>query len=786
MSFLKSKLKIGVFMGGRSIEHEVSFNSARTICDHIDSTIYEAIPIYQSRNGDLYILPWSFLHRGKTSDFAGRLESEAKKISWDDLKSLVDFIYLSVHGRYAEDGTLQGMLEVLQIPYLGSGLFTSSLTMDKEKQGKLLALHGIDVPREFSLKAQEIKELINLSEAEREKILLQKLSDSKINLPVVVKPVSEGSSLGVDVVFKKEQLWNAIINAAGCDASRIQTVLVEEKLEGMEFVCIHIEKYEEDSFALTKDFDVKDFHKKSNNKKSWMALPITEIVPQKDTHFFDYKQKYMPGVAIKVTPARCSAEDTKRIQDICLQASEISGFSTLSRIDGFLTKDGRVVLLDANTITGTGPATFLFDQAAEIGMSHTKLINHLIKVSLKEYGISQNLLLSNFGENKNMSENISKIKVAVLLGGNTNERETALESGRNVCYKLSPHKYEVIPVFVNDNMELFKLSQQLLVKNSTKIISELVTKDIQIKWADLPKIADFVFIGLHGGNGENGAVQGALEMLNLPYNGSGVFASSLCMDKFKTNNFLRESGFDVPESFLLHKSDWLALKSKNEKENLLKNKFQSKFDFPVILKPHDDGCSVYVQKLKNFEQLVESLDNYFESTEKNIAMIEQCVFATELTCGVIGNDEPMALVPSQPIVVGDILSMEEKFLPGAGENQTPANIPQVAIEKVREVMASAYKAIGCKGYARIDCFYQDAKQSKDGKDHVIILEINTLPATTPATCIFHQAAELGIKPMEFVDKIVQLGFENNKVEKLGVKTDSQIPFDKKPSDLRSN
>jgi len=827
MNLAKTKFRVGVFMGGRSIEHEVSFNSARTICDHIDSSIYEAIPIYQSRNQDLFILPWSFLHRGKTTDFEGRLEKEAKKIVWDDLKQLVDFVYLAVHGRYAEDGTLQGMLEVLQIPYLGSGVFTSSLTMDKEKQGIILKLHGIDVPAEFSINPAQIKQLLNLSQKEINDFLKNKCESSKINFPCIVKPAGEGSSLGISVVFDQTTFWDAILHAATCDSSRIQTVLVEEKLVGMEFVCMHIEK------DINNSVDPKNSCKKSSKKKEWLALPITEIVPEETAHFFDYKQKYMPGMAKKITPARCSDADTKRIQDICLKVTDISGFSTLSRIDGFLTKDGRIVILDSNTITGMGPATFLFHQAAEIGMSHTDLINHLIKVSLQEYGFSKDFFVSgnldsqNLNDGKNLMEIKSKIRVAVLLGGNSNEREISLESGRNICYKLSPHKYEVIPLFLNDKMELFKMSQALLVKNSTKIISESVSIEDKVKWADLPGMVDFVFIGLHGGAGENGSVQGTLEMLNLPYNGSGVFASSLCMDKYRTNNFLRENGFDVPVSFLVDKASWLKINGDLEKVEFLKNQFNSQstvrlivnsdtstqglntvrpernerlarevervrtdskytLDFPVILKPHDDGCSVYVQKIKSFESLVEGLDNYFLSTEKEIAMIEECITATELTCGVLGNENPLALIPSQPIIGKDILSIEEKFLPGAGENQTPANIPQDAMDKVRDVVAKAYKAIGCSGYARIDCFYQSKSQSKEGQDKVILLEFNTLPGVTPATCIFHQAAELGMRPMDFVDKIIEFGFETHKREVLDNKKVVQAPLDKNPSDLRSN
>jgi D-alanine-D-alanine ligase len=133
------KLRVGVFMGGKTNEREVSLNSGRTVCDHLDTTRYEAVPIFQTFAGDLYILPWRFLHRGKTTDFEHRLDVEAQAIKWDDLKNIIDFIYIATHGRFAEDGTLQGMLELLGIPYLGSKVFTSALGMDKMMQKKIPA-----------------------------------------------------------------------------------------------------------------------------------------------------------------------------------------------------------------------------------------------------------------------------------------------------------------------------------------------------------------------------------------------------------------------------------------------------------------------------------------------------------------------------------------------------------------------------------------------------------------------------------------------------------------------
>lgn len=713
-----NKLKVGVLMGGMSIEKEVSFNSGRTICDHLDSNTYNIIPLFQTTNNQLFILPWRFLYRGKISDFEHRLEQEAKRIAWDDLKKLIDFMYIAVHGRYAEDGTLQGFLEVLGIPYLGAKVLGSALGMDKTLQKKLLEANGITTPKGITVSPCEI--------TQNPKNILKELITQKLSFPLIVKPNQEGSSLGVSVVFKEEELLAALIKARDIHPNEQQPVLIEEKIEGMEYSCITL-------------FDSK------TDKP--IPLPPTEVIIEKNTHFHDYEQKYMPGRAQKFTPARCSKETIKAIQQACLKTTKILHFKTISRIDGFVKKDGTVVIVDPNTLSGMAPSSFFFNQAAEVGMSHTDLINHLIETELNT--------IPNLGKQTKVKKHMNKkLRVGVLLGGASNEKETSLDSGRNIFYKLSPDKYKATALFVDKKLELYPLTQKLLVHNATYEIEHDLDRSTKILWDSLPERFDFIFIGLHGGAGENGSIQGTLEMLGLPYNGSGVAASALCMDKYETNQLLASQGFNVPNNLLISKEAW-----KNNKKEVLE-KIKTELSLPFIAKPHDDGCSVMVQKIKTFKEAEQALDTIFKDN-KTHGFLEEFVIGMELTVGVTGNETAQALPPSQTVVAGDILTIEEKFLPGAGENQTPAPLPKEALLLVQKTMERVYQVIGCSGYARIDCFYQTAKQSPTGKERVIVLEINNLPGLTPATCIFHQAAEVGIKPMEFIDTIVQLGLEKH-------------------------
>ena len=719
------KINVGVLMGGMSVEKEVSFNSGRTVCDHLDTQIYNVIPLFQTTDNHLFILPWRFLYRGKITDFLHRLESEAEKIRWDDLKKNIDFMYIATHGRYAEDGTLQGFLEVLKIPYLGAKVLGSAFGMDKIQQKKILSLHNIPVapgihvtPQEYNRYKKDISPL------------LAQLKKEQLAFPLIIKPNQEGSSLGISVVHKKEDLLTALTHAVTIHEGQLQPALIEKKLEGMEYSCIIL-------------FD---------EHKNQILLPPTEVVHESGTEFHDYQQKYMPGRAQKFTPARASEQIIKNIQKTCLQAAHVLELTTIARIDGFVTEDGTVVVIDPNSLSGMAPSSFLFNQAAEIGMSHTDLINHLIKVELSGYGIQ----IETKKEEAVMKE--KKLRVGVLLGGNTHEKEISLESGRNICYKLSPHKYEVTPLFVDKEQELYPLNQRLLVHNSTKEIEHDLVKNEKITWNDLPQKFDFIFIALHGGIGENGSVQGMLEMLKIPYNGSGVAASALCMDKYKTAQFLHAQTIATPLNILLSKETWEV-----DYKADLKN-----FIYPLIVKPHNDGCSTFVSRVSNEKELIKTIKTFFKNDKKEV-LIEEYIQGIELTVGVIGNKNPQVLPPSQAITNGAILSLEEKFLPGAGQNLTPAPLSPEATQLVQETIAQAYKAAGCTGYARIDCFYQNAQISPTKKERVVVLEINSLPGMTPATCIFHQAAEIGIKPMDFIDLIVSFGLQQHKGDRVTIK-----------------
>lgn len=715
------KLRVGVLMAGRSIEREVSFNSGRTVCDHLDRSLYEVIPIFQTILGKLYLLPWHFLHRGKISDFEDRLQDEARSIVWDELSELIDFAFIAMHGRYGEDGTLQGMLELLNIPYLGSKVFASALCMDKVAQRVFLQQAGIAVPRAVIISSALIEQGLS------ENLLVALMHKNGISFPCVVKPQAEGSSFGISIVHNQSDLISAICKACFVSQGIQQSVLIEEKIEGMEFSII----------VLTDEKTGKP-----------MPLVPTEIVLEDGKELYDYDQKYMPGRAIKYTPARCNKVLIEEIQKIAIQIVELFDIKTIARIDGFVTEDNRIVITDPNSSSGLAPSSFFFCQAAQYNMTHAQVINHLIKTELIQYRILPMTLDYSYS----FATTRKKMRIAVLMGGDSHEREISLESGRNVVYKLSSLHYEIVPLFVTDTMQLFSLDARQLVLNSTKEIMHTLINQTPIGWSTLQELADFVFIGLHGGRGENGTVQAGLEMLGMPYNGSSILTSALCMDKFKTAQFLRSFGFSVPYNRLVTVCEW------KQSLELIINQILRAFKFPIVIKPHDDGCSVMVYKVDDEYTLKEAIEQIFNAGKYSV-LVEEFLQGMELTVGVIGNQYPQVLPPTAVRRSAAILSMEEKFLPGAGENLTPAPLSPSVITWIQEIIRSVYQTLNAHGYVRADCFYQTAEQSPTHSERLVILEVNTLPALTPATCFFHQAAEVGLQPVDIIEKIIMFGLE---------------------------
>lgn len=419
-----------------------------------------------------------------------------------------------------------------------------------------------------------------------------------------------------------------------------------------------------------------------------------------------------------------------------------------------------------------------------------------------------------------------KIKVGVIMGGFSSERHISVESGRNIYEKLSSStKYEPVPIFLTgDEREhlLYIIPINIMLKDNaddirdkilhydqqkkhpvlleiieqtknitSKYVNNKIEGPLKVSYESLSSKIDVAFIALHGRPGEDGAVQKELEKYSIPYNGSGIESSQVSINKFDTNKKLRENGLLVANHRLVYKKDWQAGSSS------LISEIENEFSYPFIAKPADDGCSSAVKKIKNKGELIafcklmfgeEAIQNSESSRvlqlkyneefpQKNYFLIEDLItkgnaqFFLEVTGGLLTKFNELGEIsyeifePSETLATGDVLSLEEKFLAGEGQNITPARFSKdqkankIISEQVRAELQKVACIINIEGYARIDAFVR----IYDGnKAETIIIEVNSLPGMTPATCIFHQTALNGYKPYDFIDNILTFGIQRQK------------------------
>lgn len=310
------KLTVALLAGGISSEREVSLHSGEQVYEALDKDKYH-IRQYDPQ-----------------SDLA-RLVQDAPKI---------DIAMIILHGPFGEDGTVQGLLELLNIPYQGSGVLGSALAMNKVVTKQLYEKAGLPV---IPYHVYACDETVDAEDCA-----------ARLGLPLVVKPVAAGSSVGMSIVKSAADLQGALDQAGEFD----KAILVESFIEGTELTAGVI------------------------GNKELNALPIIEIIPDEFHEFFDYEAKYTAGVTREICPARINAEMTQRAQDCAKIAHRALFCKGYSRTDMIL-KDNEMYVLETNTIPGM-TATSLFPQAAlKAGMSFSQVLDKLIELGLEEHKI---------------------------------------------------------------------------------------------------------------------------------------------------------------------------------------------------------------------------------------------------------------------------------------------------------------------------------------------------------------------------------------------------------------
>ncbi len=327
-------------------------------------------------------------------------------------------------------------------------------------------------------------------------------------------------------------------------------------------------------------------------------------------------------------------------------------------------------------------------------------------------------------------ENSKKKKVGVIFGGLSAEKEVSLATGRYVYSLVDQLKYDPVALYQAQDGKIYHVPDKLVIQNKTEDVEKRLDEAEEIKFEDLKKKVDVIFIALLGKFGEDGAIQGLLELLKIPYTGSGILPSAVGMHKRVTKQILKSVGVAVPKDVVVRKPAW----EDNKARGKLISEIEKTLGFPVVVKPTREGSSVGVSAAKDRETLDRAVREAFKWD--NEILVEEFVEGREFMCVVLGNDDPKPMIPTEVEFEGDIHTYESKYMPGKAQYHTPPRVDESVIEKVRKIAVETYKTIGIKGYGRVDGFIVD--------DEVLVTELHTGTIMVPSSYVFQQAARSGI------------------------------------------
>ena len=352
---------------------------------------------------------------------------------------------------------------------------------------------------------------------------------------------------------------------------------------------------------------------------------------------------------------------------------------------------------------------------------------------------------------------MSKIRVAVIFGGASSEHDVSLVSATNVIKNIPKDKYEVVCIGITkkgrwlyypgdvDNISSGEWEKDpdcaSAVISPDPLHKGIIT--IESGTASIKKI-DVVFPVLHGKNGEDGTIQGLLDMSKIPYVGCGLLSSAACMDKSHTHSILDYNNIRTA------KWKMLGLRNLNhlDKECAL---IADDLGFPLFVKPANCGSSIGINKAYDMETLKEAVKIAFSHDNKVI--IEEFIDGKELELAVFGYDSPFASFVGEIDTSSDFYDYDSKYITNSTNLHIPARISDEASKEIRDTAIRAYKAMGCKGLSRADFFLKD-----DGT--VILNEINTMPGFTPISMYPKLMEDLGMSYGYLIDKLIEQAIDN--------------------------
>lgn len=351
-----------------------------------------------------------------------------------------------------------------------------------------------------------------------------------------------------------------------------------------------------------------------------------------------------------------------------------------------------------------------------------------------------------------------KLNVCVLFGGISPEHKVSLRSAESVLNNMDPEKYNVFPVGITEEGKWIYFgsrdygmlpSGQWLAcpENRPAAISPVRGQGLLLFTDNLAETVpiDVVFPVLHGENGEDGAMQGLLQMAGIPYVGPHVAASAVSMDKTLTKLVMDNAG--------VVQADWELVRSSEleTKEADILDKIESRFSYPVFVKPAGTGSSVGVSKASDRAQLSKALHDAGKFDAK--ILVEEFIDGREIEVAVLGNGSPVASICGEIHSGAEFYDYNAKYITDTSVAYIPARIPENVAEGVRNMAVKVYSAIGCQGLSRVDFFvtYKD--------DRIVFNEINTIPGFTSISMYPKLFAASGIPYSDLIDQLLKLALE---------------------------
>lgn len=353
-----------------------------------------------------------------------------------------------------------------------------------------------------------------------------------------------------------------------------------------------------------------------------------------------------------------------------------------------------------------------------------------------------------------------KKKLGLLYGGKSAEHKVSMQTALAVIKALDLEKFDIYPVYITEEGEWVKgpmleapaESVKQLEFSQGEAMSPAALAPAMFKSAEESSF-DVIFPLLHGPNGEDGTVQGMLELLNLPYVGNGVLASSAGMDKVIMKNIFAQAGLPQVNYVWFVRSEW------QKAGETAYEKVEEELGYPCFVKPANLGSSVGISKCTNREELAAAFEEAFQFDRKII--VEEGVTAREIELGVLGNDEPECSVAGEIVPKKDFYDYKAKYEDGDTAMIIPAEITEEEYSTLNEMSIRAFKALDCSGLVRADFFL-----TRDGK--VMINEVNTMPGFTPFSMFPLLWKHTGVEYPQLIEKLVNLAIERH-TEKQSIK-----------------